>query len=135
MNHDPRSLTGKKRKRTKSRGQHLPIPSGAIQLLRLRVATAESLLVNARQQSNQAKRRRKIAKLLAKRARKGAKEAKANLADARAIRSKDVDAVIAVANPAGARPEVPVDVTADAVGDADERPASHGRTEWQCQRH
>ena len=44
MKHDPQSLTKKKRKRTQSRRQHLPKSSGPIQLLRMRVATAETLL-------------------------------------------------------------------------------------------
>ena len=41
-----------------------------------------------------------------------------DLADARAVRGEDVDAVVAVADPAGAGPDVAVDVGADAVGEA-----------------
>ena len=57
--------------------------SGQLELLRTRVAAAESLLKVAREQADRAKRRRKLAKLLAKRARKGAKQAKADLARVR----------------------------------------------------
>ena len=39
-------------------------------------------------------------------------------ADARAVRAEDVHAVVAVADPAGADPDVAVDVGADAVGQA-----------------
>ena len=41
-----------------------------------------------------------------------------DLADARAVRGEDVHAVVAVADPAGARPDVAVDVGPDAVGEA-----------------
>jgi len=56
-----------------------------IELQRKRVATAKGLLKEAREQATWAKCRRKLAKLLAKRAIKGAKQAKANLADAQAV--------------------------------------------------
>ena len=56
-----------------------------IELQRKRVATARALLKEAREQANWAKCRRKLAKLLAKRAIKGAKQAKTNLADAQAV--------------------------------------------------
>ena len=56
-----------------------------IELQRKRVATAKALLKEAREQATWAKCRRKLAKLLAKRAIKGAKQAKANLADAQAV--------------------------------------------------
>src|SRR5437879_1257463 len=41
-----------------------------------------------------------------------------DLANARAIRREDMDAVVAVADPAGARPDVAVLIAADAVGEA-----------------
>ena len=56
-----------------------------IELQRKRVATAKALLKEAREQANWAKCRRKLAKLLAKRALKGAKQAKTNLADAQTV--------------------------------------------------
>lgn len=74
---------GKKPQRKKTPAKNSPRLDGRIQLLRMRVATAESTLKQTRDQASQAKRRRKLAKLLAKRARKGAKQAEANLAEAR----------------------------------------------------
>ena len=41
-----------------------------------------------------------------------------DLADAVAVRREDMDAVVAVADPAGAGPDIAVDVAADAVGEA-----------------
>lgn len=55
-----------------------------IELQRKRVATARSLLIEAKKQAQSAKVRRKLAKLLARRAREAAKQAKANLAAAKA---------------------------------------------------
>src|SRR5688572_26444901 len=49
----------------------------------------------------------------------GADLRQADLADSVAVRRKDVDAVVAVANPARGRPDVAVLVGADAVGEAD----------------
>lgn len=83
MKSEQGSLTGMKLKREQSPRQPSSKSSGEIELLRMRVASAESLLEETREQANRAKRRRKLAKLLAKRARKGAKQAKANLAKAR----------------------------------------------------
>lgn len=54
-----------------------------IQLLRMRVAAAESLWKEVKEQVGQAKRRRKLAKLFAKRAKKNKKRAGANLEQAR----------------------------------------------------
>ena len=58
-------------------------PSGEIQLLRMRVAEAVSIWKEAKQHAAQARRRRKLAKLFAKRAKKDARQAKANLNDIR----------------------------------------------------
>jgi len=84
MQNDAQSLTGKKLQRKQSPKQDSSKSSAGIELLRTRVATAETLLKRAREQARLAKRRRKLAKLLAKRTRKVAKLAKANLAEARA---------------------------------------------------
>lgn len=84
MPSETRSLAGRKLQRKQSPSKDSLKSSGGIELLRTRVAAAETLLKRAREQARLAKRRRKLAKLLAKRARKGAKQAKANLADARA---------------------------------------------------
>src|SRR5689334_23005916 len=54
-----------------------------IDLLRMRIAAAESVWKEAKERAGQAKRRRKLAKLMAKRAQKDAKHAKAGLAEAR----------------------------------------------------
>jgi hypothetical protein len=95
---DARSLTGKKPRRKRSLKRHSPKLSGEIELLRMRVAAAESLLKKAREQASRAKRRRKLAKLLAKRARKHAKRAKANLAGARAALARAEVALIIDSN-------------------------------------
>jgi hypothetical protein len=55
-----------------------------IELQRRRVASAKSLLIEAKKQAQSAKVRRKLAKLLARRAREAAKQASANLAEAEA---------------------------------------------------
>ena len=81
---DSRFPAGKRLKGQRSPRRHSLKLQGEIELLRMRVAAAESLLEKAREHASRAKRRRKLAKLLAKRARKDAKQAKANLADARA---------------------------------------------------
>jgi len=71
----------------KSKRSRLPSrrkdPSGEIQLLRMRVAEAVSIWKEAKQHAAQARRRRKLAKLFAKRAKKDARQAKANLNDIR----------------------------------------------------
>src|SRR3974377_1100360 len=85
MKANQRTLTVRKIEHERSPGHHSPKVPGEIQLLRMRLVTAESLLKRAKEQAHQAKRRRKLAKLLAKRARKGVKEAKVVLADARAV--------------------------------------------------
>ena len=81
---DSRFPAGKRLKGQRSPRRHSLKLQGEIELLRMRVAAAESLLEKAREHASRAKRRRKLEKLLAKRARKDAKQAKANLADARA---------------------------------------------------
>ncbi len=58
--------------------------SGQVKLLRVRVTIAQSTLKEARKQASRAEQQRKLAKLLARRCRKGPKKAKAELADARA---------------------------------------------------
>ena len=109
MKSEQRPLTGKKLKRKQSPRQPSSKSSGEIELLRMRVASAESLLEETLEQANLAKRRRKLAKLLAKRARRGAKQAKANLAKARktlaAAEAKlaDSGARVAIRKPARAR--------------------------------
>jgi hypothetical protein len=55
-----------------------------IELQRRRVASAKSLLKEAKKQAQSAKVRRKLAKLLARRAREAAKQASDNLAEAEA---------------------------------------------------
>ena len=54
-----------------------------IELLRMRVSAAEATWKEAKEQASHAKRRRKLARLLAKRAKKDAKTAKANLDELR----------------------------------------------------
>ncbi len=54
-----------------------------MQLLRMRVSAAEATWKEAKEQASHAKRRRKLARLLAKRAKKDAKTAKANLDELR----------------------------------------------------
>ena len=94
MSNPQRSLTVKKLRRKPMPVKNSPKLSGEIELLRMHVATAESLLHQAREQASRAKRRRKLAKLLAKRARKGAKQAKADLAAARAALARAEFALI-----------------------------------------
>jgi hypothetical protein len=54
-----------------------------VDLLRIRVGAAESNWKEARERAGQAKRRKKLAKLMAKRAQKDAKRAKVRLAETR----------------------------------------------------
>jgi hypothetical protein len=77
---------------------------GQIQLLRMRVAAAESNLKQAKETLGQAKRRRKLARLLAKRAKKDAKQAKINLAEIREALAQAVAKATAEARLAS-RPE------------------------------
>jgi hypothetical protein len=91
------SLAGKKlkhngdlKKPLKTRSSPWP---GEIKLLGMRVATAELLKKKTSEQASRAKRRRKLAKLLYKRARKHAKQAEANLAQARAALDRAMGAM------------------------------------------
>jgi hypothetical protein len=78
-----------------------------IELLRMRVAAAQTTWKQAKEQASHAKRRRKLAKLIAKRAKKDAKTAKVHLGEARQA--------LALAQAQMARPRRPATVRADRI--------------------
>ena len=80
-------------------------PTVEIELQRKNVAAAKSLLKEAKEQATWAKCRRKLAKLLARRAQKGLKQAKENLAAAEAVLAQAEDIVCGGSNGRANKPK------------------------------